>query len=486
MRKASFAVQTRAQPGSLLSFLYQTRTLLSEPKTARRFHTISNHVNNYDRPKRTFCSTSLAQAAEVRRPDTDPIAFVDPPHRQQIPDPPSPLKPQRQRQPSRPSTVTAPEQAVFDKLIKEVSQPTIPEPDDEDILDQDEQVSGYDPNVDLNVIFENAIGELRWREEEAAKAFAKNSLYVLVPKQRAIDTLGSEALSGRTFKRPLKVAEGITLGEEVETEEERARLETACDDHSTLVMGMLDSAKSDVEIWQVLDKEVFSLMTQLDENTKLVDRAKKDMALRAAKVRKAETQGKDVADVKLEKRDLTKREISSAKLTYTEAIPINTLLSILHRNYADYCLTALRLFRKKYPTSFYAPHVLSTIKQRGPISYVLGVSTEIYNETLFLKWTQYSDLHGMADMMEEMLNQGIEGNEVTIALIKGMAEQRRMGKREFMGPVVKEWWSMRGTVEGWRRVRILFERIESEIAEREAVVGHEAEGGEGELETDRE
>lgn len=485
-----FAVQIRAHSSSLLPFLYQTRTLLLEPETARRLYVAKNHVNNHDRCRPMSNSTSRGQdyADKGRHPNTEPIVFVDTHHRR-IPDTLSHIEPQRQNGPSRPSTVTASEQAVFDKLLKDVSEPTTQEPDDEDIIDQDESISEYNPNVDLNGIFEDAIKQLRRQEEEAAKSDAKKLFLAGMPGQRAIDTLVSDreqALGGRVFKRPLKLNNGTTLGNEVETEEERTRLEVACDDHRTLVMGMLDNANSDVEIWQVLEKEVFSLITHLDQHIKLVERAKKEKALHAAKVRKAEAEGKDLADVKLEKGDLTRQELSSVQLTHTKAIPVDNLLSILHRNYAEYCLHALRLLRRKYPTSFYAPHILSTIKQRGPISYVLGVSTDIYNETLFLEWTQYSDLHGMADMIEEMLNQGIESNEVTIALIKGIAKQRRMGKQGFLGPVVKEWWSMRGTLEGWSRLRNLFERIMSELAQREAMLAAEAESADGEPETDKE
>ncbi len=383
--------------------------------------------------------------------------------------------------------MTASEQAVFSKLIKDISQPTTPEPDSEDILDQDELISGYDPNTDLDNIFEDAIRQLRNQEERTAKSAARNLLYgAAFPRPRAIESLVSDreqALSARLFKRPLKLANGTTLGNEVENDEELTRLEVACNDHKGFVIGMLDSAKTDVEIWQVLENEVFTLITHLDEHIKLVEKATK---LDAAKTRKAEAEGKDVADVKLEKGDLNLKEISSIKLSRTKAIPINNLLSILYRNYTEYCLHALRLFRRKYPMSFYGPQVLSTIKRRGPISYVLGVSTDIYNEILFLQWTQYSDLHGMADTIEEIINQGIEANEVTIALIKGIAKQRRMGQRGFSGPVVKEWWAMRGNMEGWTRIFNLFARIVSAFSERAAKVVDEEESEDEELDTDKE
>lgn len=436
---------------------------------------------------RNFCYTSQGQAYadRTRRPTSDPITFIDP-YYDQSSDALSHVKPQKEKENFRPSTVTASEQAAFNRLINDFSQPMSSEPDGEDILDQDELISGYDSNADLDSIFENAIKQLRLQEEQAAKAAARNLLFGPVPRERAIDMRApdrEQALNARTFKRPLKLANGTTLSNDVQTDEERVRLEVACDDHRTLVMGMLDGASSDMEIWQVLEKEVFSLITHLDDHIKILEREKK---LHAAKARKAEAEGKKIEDVKLEKRDLNKKEISTVKLTLTKAIPVNNLLSILHRNYAEYCLHALRLFRRRHPTSLYAPHVLSTIKRRGPISYVLGVSTDVYNEILFFQWTQYSDLQGMADTLEEMLHQGIEGNEVTIALIKGIAKQRRMGRRSFSGPVVSEWWGMRGTKDGWRRVLDAFARITSELAKGKAMLGDEAESENGELETDKE
>ena len=385
------------------------------------------------------------------------------------------------------------------------------EPDDGDILDQDE----YDPNVDINNIFENAIKKMLWSEEQAGKGSAKGHLLPSTPRQQAIDALvpdgeqapgvtikgllfrrplkyprdGPQVTNGMTIKRPLKWAD-TSLENEDETDEERARLEVACDDHRTMVMRMLDKTNSDQEIWRVLENEVFSLITQLDEHNKLVEKANKEQVLDAAKARKAGAEGGEMADVKLEKRDLTIKETRLIKLSLTKAIPINNLLSILNRNYAEYCLYALRLFRQNYPTSSYATHVLTTMKGRGPISYVLGVSSEIYNEVLFLKWTQLSDLHAVADLTEEMLNQGIEGNEGTVALIKGIAQHRRSGMRDFMGPVVKEWWHMRGNVDGWRRLCNLYERIRSELAERGAKGADETESEDVErrwsLETEKE
>ena len=477
---SSFAVQRCARISSLLPFLYQTRTLLLESKTARHVFADNDHVGR----RRKFCSTSQgnAPAENVQRSNTHSNGFVNPRHKQVL-DNLLYTGSQWQNQPSPPSTVTATEQAVFNRLIKDIPQPMDMDADYGDILDQDE----YDPNADINKIFEDAIKNVGRPKEQAATRHpfpsmrgqqATNALVpdgepapgfkgLLFRRPLKYPTDGPQVYKGMTFRRPLKWMD-TSLENEDETDEERAKLEVACDDHRTMVMGMLDKTNSDLEIWRVLENEVFSLITQLDEHNKIVERASKGQVLDAAKARKAGAEGKDVADVKLEKGDLTPGETKLVKLTFTKAIPINNLLVILNRNYAEYCLCALRMFRQNYPTSSYATHVFATMKARGPISYVLGVSSDIYNEVIFLKWTQHSDLHAVADLLEEMLNQGIEGNYVTVALIKGIAQQRRSGIREYMGPVVKEWWHMRGNLEGWSRVRSLYERMQSEEAERRA------------------
>ena len=507
-----FVAQNRTCSACLLPLLYQTPTLLSKPKTASLFPVTNRHVNCHHRHSRNFSRTTRKQAGVETARRADPIASIDSngygssaapldtkfSNKESPSRPSSSTKPQKkgklpfpqeneqQNQPVRLSTITASEQTAFDRLLKEVSGPTSPEEDGEDILDQEEPISGYDPNIDLDGIFEDAIKLLRLAKEQAAESAARN-LSNPVWRQRAIDIDvpdDRQALAAHLFKRPLRMATGATLQTDTLTGPEREKLEQACDEHRTMVLEQLDRANTDEKIWQVLKEQVFILMTRLNKDAGLagVKKNHKAMKTQGANVedkRAARAAGKGTADVRAEQRG------PHANLSTTKAIPTNEVLLILHRNYAEYCLHTLRLFRRKYPTSLYALHVLPTIKDLGPLSYVLGVSTDIYNEFLFLQWTQYSDLHGMADTMAEMLNQGIEGNDVTVALIKGIAGQRRRAKGSFAGPVMKEWWYMSGNVEGWRRVQNGYQKIMEKLAERAAALHEEVESEDGALESDR-
>ena len=513
--------QNCAWSACLLPLLYHTPTLLSKSKTASSFLAANRHVNSHDRHSRNLSTTTqrLAGAKTARR--GDPIASAssngypssdapsdNEPRKKKRPSRssssikpqkkgklPSPQKNKKQKQLVRPSTITAAEQTAFDRLIKEVSGSTTPEEDGEDILDQEEPIGGYDPNIDLDGIFEEAIKYLRLSKEQAAESAARNLSNPILPNQpRAIDLdfpNERQALTAQLFKRPLLLATGDELGKKALTAYERERLEEACDEHRTKVLGQLDRANSGEKIWQVLQEQVFGLVTRLEDDVKWErvkhrDRKSEDIKqLKGMKARRATAEGKPrarapgkvITDVRARQR------AKSADLSTTKAIPINELLLILRRNYAEYCLHTLRLFRRNHPTSVYALNVLATIKELGPISYVLGASTDLYNEFLFLQWTQYSDLHGMAETMAEMRNQGIEGNDVTVALIKGIARQRRRAKSSFAGPVMKAWWYMRGNVEGWRRMQAGYQNIIGKLAERAAAMSEEVESEDGALES---
>ncbi|MCJ1450609.1 hypothetical protein MMC28_000942 [Mycoblastus sanguinarius] len=447
----------------LLPFLYHTRTLLSPPLQVQS----SKAAYTNRTVRRSFCLTARRRVEAYRtwRPNynateqnawTIPSAGHQPPleHDDYFAQAPSPRR----------STVTAPEKAVFERIFKDISR-SVPEADQEEDNLDDQSLEGNDPYEDLNSIFDAAIKELQVREERAQAAAAKDR--PLPQRPRVIDKIinSQHEVYGMTFKRPLRLANGVVLGKNMDTEEDGEKLAKACTDHKGLLKGMLERATTDVEIWQVLEKEVFSLIAQLDKEIKVEEKARKD----EEKARKGERKGG-----KEKKKGRPKKEVSKSKVPNAKALQVNTLVSILQSNYAHYTLSALRLLRRHHPTSFYSLHLLPTIKRLGPISYVLGASTALYNETIFLKWTQFSDLHGMADLMQEMINQGVESNEVTLVFLDGVKTKRSQGRQGQMGDVVKAWWNMRGTQEGWNRVQGLYGTFKQKAFQNKEIEAKEA------------
>ena len=111
----------------------------------------------------------------------------------------------------------------------------------------------------------------------------------------------------------------------------------------------------------------------------------------------------------------------------------------------------------------YSLQILPHIKSLGNISYVLGASTGLYNEILFVKWTQYHDLHGIADLILEMINQGLGANHLTFQLLASIDRTRRKDLAGQRGKVLRSWWILRGIKEAWLRLRAIFQQLELEV-----------------------
>lgn len=478
---------------SLFPFLYSTKTLLSLSRLQKKSRTPCSHCISC----RSLSSISRRQAGaySTRRLAKNPFednVFANPrPSRSSDPNVPfEDVESQFEKAGnSKKSTMTPSEKAIFDRIFKDIDQSAAGRSEEEIALD--EQDAESDPYEDLNSIFDRAIQELRAREEQKANSAAKIQQRPPPTYERAIGqllVLKDTGLSPRAFLRPLKLANGVVVGGEVDMQENEEFLKKACDDHRGLVSSLLEHATTDVRIWSVLEEEVFSLVKQLDAQIKIDEKARKAVEREEKKL--AKQKSKEEADST--RKDGTEgdqgalKDMSSTTPT-SVALPTNTLISILQSNYADYLLSALRLLRRHHPTSFYALYLLPHMKRLGPISYVLGASTGLYNEILFLKWTQFSDLHGMADLMQEMVNQGIETNEVTMVFIRRLNSKRRYGRLGRFGPVLQKWWDMRGNVEGWKRVWAMYEQIkreDKERSERDLLMQGQTYEGEGEVEED--
>ena len=344
---------------------------------------------------------------------------------------------------------------MFDRIFRDISK-SKPEGEEEDLQDNledeamgEEEVGiSEDPHHHLAAIFESTIetSKKRWNthlegDVEGHDPFADGS------SQRPIglDTMSREQLG---------------LGE-AETEESEAVLERASDDHKQLVYSMLNSAETDIEIWNVLDREVFSLVTQLNLQIKLEDKARKADLRRQKKATKAKAELSETIE---RRRSTTANRIpTTLPDNESKALTTNVLLSILQTNYALYCLHALRIFRHRNLSSPYALHMLPHLKSLGSISYVLGASTGLYDEILYQKWTQFSDVQGIADLMEEMVNQGIGASNVTLEFLRFIDRARQQDLQGRKGWAKRTWWNLRPVREGWARVKVLYERFKMEL-----------------------
>ncbi|KAL1646431.1 hypothetical protein SLS58_003391 [Diplodia intermedia] len=165
---------------------------------------------------------------------------------------------------------------------------------------------------------------------------------------------------------------------------------------------LMRAAKSDVELWNVLDAEVFSTIRRLD--------------LDAPRGPSGQSEGTE-QDEQVDAQD--KADPSSS-------------LEIIGPNYPSLVLVAMRQLRVDFPGSTLGLALLPAVKSLGRGSYALGASTELYNELLAMTWLTYSDFQGLDDLLQEMENGGIDFDGNTLDLldhIKRNALDAQMGRR---------------------------------------------------------
>lgn len=406
---------------SLLPFLYHTQTLERQSfwlVTRRSYSDFSTT------PKRqAFTSVSESNNDDISIPfeHTQPLyrrLYSKPKYLQKDASTPTPQVPQ--------STLTASERAVFNRIFEDLSRSELQSQAAKE-SDSDLETDGLEDDVNvpyqsIETIFESAIRNEKLLEERARRRLILSESDSSTPKPADADTY----------------------------EAERNR-------HSAMVTRMLSRADTDIKLWEVLERKVF----------KLTEIFKADSEEEHALGSEENTNEKLKTQANQARNDLVSFQPESNGLTSKAS------LSILQNNYGNYCLEALRIFRREFPASPYALHLLPTIKRLGPISYVLGASSSLYNELLYLNWTQYTDLHGMADLLLEMGNQGVETDNITHSLLSSVSRERRMKLANLSVPeqpgldqATGAWWRLRGVQEAWDQLYPLIRKVRYEAMER--------------------
>lgn len=414
----SICLYLASSSSTFFPFLYQTRTLQSQISP-------SKHWKRFNTTYRSFGTTWGYQGPARHLPSNDHIPFeVDELHEAN-----EEAESHDKVAIRRDSTITAEERAVFARIFKEIARSAKKEgfPGDKANQELDDSFHYGKENgfQDIHEIFGQALEQEKLSRES-------NATDVLKESQKGSKT----HLKGQDLKSPLPLHHSIgpihlaslnsgdsTTSAVIEEEsKEVAEMRRA---HESATVEKMDAAQTDIELWRVLETEVFILVKSLKD--------------------------------KMRNKDDT-------------VFPASVLLS---KNYSHYCLTALRLLRRKFPTSQFALSLLPAIKKLGPVSYVLGASSSLYNELLLLNWTQYTDLDGMSELLEEMRKQGVEVDGDTIKILHAVARDRSKALSDNSeleaDQVAKAWWRLRGVEESWNRLQQLLDECREEFQKRQKV-----------------
>ncbi|KAF5001171.1 hypothetical protein FGRMN_1195 [Fusarium graminum] len=333
---------------NLLPFLYQTRTL---QLTTRR-------------PATVLFTQKAGVATETKRPrridNSIPFEFDD---EEQANAHVSDIEQQ--------GTLTPSETEIFKSIFDDISHARLPQNKKPPQLGQQQSreappANGYGVERRLgNTLVEKARGA------NFSDDFLKR--YPSSLRRAAENALGKFELAP---KRPNLY--GLTELDKAEKKQLRewAKYEALRGEEKERVEKLMQDCQTDVALWDVLEKEVFSLPERLG----IVEAAK---------------------PVKRGRKDKTTKE--PREQNNSEAV-----MDVHGHLYSHFLNHSLNLFDTGFPKpSILAFNILPRIKELGLSSYVLGVSTPLFIKLAEIHWKRYGDAISAFDTLDEMKPLGL-------------------------------------------------------------------------------
>jgi hypothetical protein len=140
----------------------------------------------------------------------------------------------------------------------------------------------------------------------------------------------------------------------------------------------------------------------------------------------------------------------------------------IRRNYSFILLKAMRLLRLTFRNPLAAHTLFLRAKTLSAESYVLGCTTQLYNELLLSRWDTFTDLYSITEILDEMSTNGLKGDGQTIQILQRIRddvhEWATQGAETFRAVWVEEKERM-GKLE--RMQREIVSRIESDVEAEE-------------------
>ncbi|CZR57574.1 uncharacterized protein PAC_07463 [Phialocephala subalpina] len=336
----------------------------------------------------------------------------------------------------RESTITDREKAAFQKIFSNIF-----------------ECSNINPKAqDENAVTGGSSGFTRTGDGQRAKTALHSILTGAIQKQGKTRLEIEQAISRYPLALRDDAAKAMLRGDEsppgnvdnyeVDEEEERVNrvarklqaeeLEALRAPERLRVETLMKEAKTDFELWQIMEQEVFSMIPKLglEEKPEVaapVDKTKKGWK----KLQKQEEELQREQD-----------ELSSDKADVETEQGISPLR--FHGPlYPSYLLLGLRLLDRSFAKpSPLALSILPKIKSLGFISHVLGASTQFYNDLLRIYRYRYDDFRGMIDLMYEMEASALDMDEETLTIVHDVMKMQASVKNSERGQAVQALWSM--------------------------------------------
>ncbi|KAH6886408.1 hypothetical protein B0T10DRAFT_491126 [Thelonectria olida] len=267
------------------------------------------------------------------------------------------------------STITPSEESVFQRIFKEITQGQMPTPKRPSGSNEGARSRG--PSMPAMGGFGAEPG--RFLDNERYPPSLKPAAMMALNKFKlAPDRPRLSGMPGLAEAEARQMAEW-QKNHEIQTKEKER------------VVALMNQCRSDLDLWQVMEKEVFSLPEKLG----IVERTPETPAKRKRKNKKQPTKAKEIPN------DTVLNEIPLAG--GERSMDIHGPL------YPHYLAIGIELFdtafSKSSPLAF---NIIPRMKMIGLPSYVLGVSTSLFNKLAQIHWNQFGDLVSTLNTLEEM------------------------------------------------------------------------------------
>ncbi|KAM0277001.1 hypothetical protein ACHAQH_006184 [Verticillium albo-atrum] len=154
---------------------------------------------------------------------------------------------------------------------------------------------------------------------------------------------------------------------------------------------LIKECQTDIDVWNVLNREVFSMIEKLG-----------------------------VADVSSPAAEKTEEQLD---------------MNLYGPLYSQHLLRALKALDKEFARS--SPlvfNLLPRIRELGFASYVLGATTGFFNELATIHWHRHGDVRGVISLLQEMQHAGLNFDKKTLKLVKTIEASLDDMSGESQGP----------------------------------------------------
>ncbi|KAF7563295.1 hypothetical protein G7046_g825 [Stylonectria norvegica] len=317
------------------------------------------------------------------------------------------------------STITPSEAEVFKGIFDEISQGRMPK------AKKRPEAPDAQSNDPLNRFKQGAHSQL------AGQGFDQKRPATSIMEQVRVTQFGEEFL--QRYPKSLRKAAELALGKfelapqrpktklrdmtKLDAEEatklaEWARYERVREAEKQRVATLMGSCVNDVELWEVMEKEVFSLPRKLDITGRIAAVPKPKTTRKSKKLATPKAPLQSLSPAELQGQAAVLAASGEPNKDGLKATEEKLIMDVHGPLYSHFITTGLDLLDTAFPLpSPLAFKILPRIRSLGLPSFVLGVSTPFLARLARIHWNRFGDASSAFEMLEEMKSVGLYADE---------------------------------------------------------------------------